>query len=294
MSITDFHGYYFENQGISHCVFRKGHGPGEVILHELPGMTEACIRFAETVAQDFTVHMPLLFGEPGDNRPLLQLGKLCISREFHLFAHGGGSPVTNWLRRLCRAVHAECGGPGVGVVGMCLTGNFAISLMADESVKAPVTAQPALPLGLGSGSKAALAVTEDDLRAAAARGGAGTPLLGLRFSGDRICPPQRFDTLRQTFGAAFRAVEIDSSPGNRFGIGPRAHAVLTLEFVDEEGHPTRQARDRVLGILRERLLPHGRWGTHPAPAVLIGFRGSSGMSGKRKYSQTAVVMISAG
>ena len=150
-------------------------------------------------------------------------------------------------------MHAECGGPGVGVVDMCLTGNFAISLMADESVMAPVTAQPALPFGLGRGSKAALAVAGDDLRAAAARAAAGTPLLGRRFGGDRICPPERFDTLRRAFGAAFEAVEIDSSPGNRFGVGSRAHAVLTLEFVDEEEHPTRRARDRVLGFLKERL-----------------------------------------
>ena len=100
-------------------------------------MTPECIALGEAIAASgFTVHLPLLFGEPGDNHPVFFIAKLCISREFRLFASGGGSPIVDWLRALCRKVKADCGGLGVGAIGLCLTGNFAISLMADDSVLA--------------------------------------------------------------------------------------------------------------------------------------------------------------
>jgi len=253
MSATGSSEFAFSDGNIEHRVFRTGRGPGVVIMHELPGMTKACTAFAEEVARAFTVFLPLMFGEPGDYAPLRSLARLCIGREFRLFAQGGGSPIADWLRALCRKVHQQCGGPGVGVIGMCLTGNFAISLMADPSVLAPVASQPSLPLGMSRRSRAALAITPAEMSTATARAGSGVTLLGLRFSDDRLCPRERFATLRQAFGPAFAEIEIDSSKGNRWGIRPNAHSVLTDDFVDESGHPTREARDAVLAFLREKL-----------------------------------------
>src|SRR5438093_2513930 len=253
MSATGFSEFAFSDGDIEHPVFRTGGGPGVVIMHELPGMTKACTAFAEEVAREFTVFLPLMFGKPGDYAPLRSLARLCIGREFRLFAKRGGSPIADWLRALCRKVHMECGGPGVGVIGMCLSGNFAISLMADASVLAPVASQPSLPLGLSRRSREALAVTRTEMSAATARAQAGVTLLGLRFSDDRLCPRERFASLRQAFGPAFVEIEIDSSNGNRWGIRPNAHSILTDDFVDSSGHPTREARDAVLAFLRERL-----------------------------------------
>ena len=78
-------------------------------------------------------------------------------------------------------------------------------------------------------------------------------MLGLRFSADKGSPPERFETLRRELGDAFEGIEIDSSPGNPAGIPARAHSVLTVDLVDEPGHPTRLALDRVLAFLTERL-----------------------------------------
>ena len=64
-----------------------------------------------------------------------------------------------------------------------------------------------------------------------------------------------FDTLRTALGASFEGIEIDSAPGNAAGIAPSAHSVLTISLVDEPGHPTRGALDRVLSFLAEQL-PH--------------------------------------
>jgi hypothetical protein len=136
---------------------------------------------------------------------------------------------------------------------MCLTGNIAISLMAEPAVLAPVASQPSLPLGLSKRSRSALAVTAAEMNMASDRAKLGGTLLGLRFSDEMLCPRERFSTLRHTLGPGFVEIEIDSSRGNRWEIGPRSHSVLTHDFVDEAGHPTREARNAVIAFLRERL-----------------------------------------
>src|SRR2546427_1894798 len=127
MSATGFSEFIFSDGDIEHGVFRTGGGPGVVIMHELPGMTKACTDFAEEVAREFTVFLPLMFGKPGDYAPLRSLARLCIGREFRLFAKRGGSPIADWMRALCRRVHLECGGPGVGGIGMWLSSDFSTS-----------------------------------------------------------------------------------------------------------------------------------------------------------------------
>jgi dienelactone hydrolase len=142
----------------------------------------------------------------------------------------------------------------VGAIGMCLTGNFALALMVEPCVMAPVLSQPSLPFAMGRRTRAAVHVSDEQLRIATRRAreqGAGP--LGLRFTHDFMCPSERFDTLRQAFGDTFEAIEIDSSPGNPHGIPRIAHSVLARDLVDEQGHPTRAALDRVLALFHERL-----------------------------------------
>jgi dienelactone hydrolase len=136
---------------------------------------------------------------------------------------------------------------------MCLTGNFALALMVDESVMAPVLSQPSLPFGVSAAHRAALHLSDGDLEKVKERVKGGCPVLGMRFTRDPLCPAERFQALRRELGAGFEAIEIDSGPGNRFGIKRLAHSVVTEDLVDTEGHPTRAALERVLALFHERL-----------------------------------------
>lgn len=258
MSIPGFDTFEFTHAGATRTVYRRGTGPCVVIMHEIPGIYPEVIAFAERVAAEgFTVFMPQLIGTPG--RPFSNAYaassalRACISREFSLLAARQSSPICDWLRALCRHAHAELGGKGVGAIGMCLTGNFALALMVDECVMAPVLSQPSLPLSLGAARKAGLHLSDEDLCVVKRRAGAGVGVLGLRFTHDPLCPPERFARLREELGDGFEGIEIDSSPGNPCGHPKDAHSVLTRHLIDEEGQPTRAALERVLGFFAERL-----------------------------------------
>jgi dienelactone hydrolase len=258
MALDGFDSFTFDHGGAARTVYTRGAGPGVVVMHEIPGITPQVAAFARRVAADgFRVYLPHLFGEPG--RPISngylfgQMARACISREFAVLASRQASPLTEWLRALCRQAHGECGGPGVGAVGMCITGNFALALMVDETVMAPVLSQPSLPFGLTAAQRGALHVSDEQLAVVKQRAAGGCTVLGLKFTHDPLCPPQRFATLRRELGAGFESIEIDSGPGNPYGLTRRAHSVLTTDLVDEAGHPTRAALDRVLGLFRERL-----------------------------------------
>ncbi len=258
--LDGFDSFGFTHEGARRDVYTRGEGPGVVVMHEVPGITPEVAGFARRVADDgFTVFVPHLFGKPGQPlSPGYAIGQIlqcCISKEFHVLAERTSSPITDWLRALCREAHERCGGPGVGAIGMCMTGNFALSLMVDESVMAPVLSQPSLPFGLNAAKRASLHLSDDDLAVVRKRAAAGCGVLGLRFTGDRMVPDERFETLRRVLGDGFEAVEIDSRVGNAHGIASTAHSVVTTDLVDEEGHPTRAALERVLALFHERLRP---------------------------------------
>lgn len=253
--LDDFTRFDFWHDGHSRRVYRKGNGPAVIVIHEMPGITPAVARFGRRVAdRGFTVFMPSLFGTDGKKANtfayLSSFAHVCISRQFALFAENRSGPVVDWLRALARQVHAEIGGRGVGVVGMCLTGNFALAMAVDPEVMAPVLAQPSLPLGRKRGH--AVNASREALETVKERHAAdGLKVIGLRFKGDRTCPPERFETLRRELGPAFEGHELDDSSARTGSAHP--HSVLTTELIDEEGEPTRAALDRVLGYFDERL-----------------------------------------
>ena len=259
--LRDFESTTFEHDGLRRPLYLQGSGPGIVLMHEIPGIYPPVIEFAERlVSAGYRVYMPELLGQAGrefSNAYLAQsMARACIAREFHVLASRGSSPITSWLRALSRKAYEECGGPGVGCIGMCLTGNFGLALMVDEFVMAPVLSQPSLPFPFGAERKRALHVSDEDLEVIKERTrSGGCPVLGLRFTGDPLCPPERFERLREELGDAFEGIEIDSSKGNAAGIEPMAHSVVTKDLVDEEGHPTRVALDRVMSFFAERLKP---------------------------------------
>lgn len=258
-ALAGFSRHDFVHEGATYPVWRRGSGPAVVVMHEVPGITPAVADFARRVADaGFTAVMPQLFGDAGrgyDPLHVVQgLARACIRREFSVLATRQSSAITDWLRALCRAVHAECGGRGVGAVGMCLTGNFALSLMVDPVVMAPVLSQPSLPFGITPAQRRDLHISDAELAVVKQRvAEEGVRVLGLRFTWDAMCPKARFDRLREELGEGFEAIEIDSAPGNPDGIPVYAHSVLTKDLVDLAGHPTRVALDRTLAFFREHL-----------------------------------------
>lgn len=214
----------FTAAGITHDTYRRGSGPGIVLVHEIPGITPSVLRFAnDLVGAGFTVVMPDVVGTPGKppSGPYLatSMAKVCISREFVTMATGRTSPIISWLRALGRQLHTEIGGPGIGALGMCFSGGFALGMMVDEHVIAPVLSQPSLPFSVGARRAADLNMSPDDLEIVVRRARAGCDVLGLRFAGDRLVGT-RFDTLRRLLGDAFVAVELPSQ-------NKSDHSVLT-------------------------------------------------------------------
>lgn len=241
-------------------VYRCGDtGPAVIVLAEIPGITPAVAAFAERVAAaGFQVYMPQLFGTPGKPMSLrgtaLEMGRACISREFSLLKRNGSSPVVEWLRGLAQVAHDECGGSGVGVVGMCITGNFGLAMMLDSPVIAPVLSQPSLPVGISPGQRSALHVSAQEIAAAHEKiDDQGARILGLRFKSDLFCTGARFEALREEFGDAFEAIEIEDRHARK-GTGTPPHSVLTTHLIDAQGEPTSKALDRTLEFLNQQLM----------------------------------------
>jgi dienelactone hydrolase len=250
----------FTHDGLTRAVYAGGTGPAVIVIHEIPGLHPQVVEFAQRVVDaGFSVRMPSLFGTPGREvtagYTMATLAKACVAREFTAFALDRTSPIISWLRRLAAEAHAQCGGPGVGAVGMCFTGGFALGMMVDDTMLAPVLSQPSLPFPVSPARRRSVGISDADLARVKQRAANGACLLGLRFTEDKAVPPERFEALRRELGDAFIAVEIDSSKGNAHGIPRTAHSVLTQHFVDEPGHPTRDALDRVLAFFAERLRP---------------------------------------
>lgn len=236
----------FSVAGYTRDTYRKGTGPAVIVIHEIPGITPLVARFAdEVVAAGFTVVMPSLVGTPGKAMSTgyvaSSFAKVCIAREFTSWALDQTSPIIAWLRALAHSLHNELGGPGVGAVGMCFSGGFALGMMVDDIVVAPVLSQPSMPFALGKKARRAnLSLSPDDAHAVAQRAADGCQVLGLRFTGDKLVG-DRFTTLRSLLGDAFIAVELPSS-------APRDHSVLTEQRDDA-------SVDRVIGFFVEKLLP---------------------------------------
>jgi dienelactone hydrolase len=226
--------------GTTHPTYRKGSGPGVIVIHEIPGLTPEVIGFAEeVVAAGFTVVLPHLFGEPEAPMNPLTVARtmtyVCVSREFTKLATGETTPVAGWLRSLARELHAELGGPGVGALGMCFTGGFALAMMVDPAVAAPVVAQPSAPFAVTPGRSRDVNLSPADLVTVKERAAAGCQVLGLRYRKDPAVG-KRFETLTREIGDAFIRVELEG----------RRHATVTA-------HRQQVAVDRVLQFFADKL-----------------------------------------
>jgi len=235
-------------------VFVSGKGPAVIVMAEMPGIHAHVARFARTVRDaGFTVWMPALFGTQGGPvtipGALSTLVRACVSREFRAFAANQSSPVTRWLRALAAHAHPLCGGKGVGAIGMCFTGNFALSMMLEPAMLAPVLSQPSLPMFQAGG----MHIAPDELAAVKARmERENLTVLAYRFEDDRFCKAERFAAYEAALGDRFQGRVLPDACA-RPGTPVRPHSVVTLHLIDREGEPTRAAVDEILGFFAKRL-----------------------------------------
>jgi dienelactone hydrolase len=249
-------------EGVGKRVHVAGSGPAVIVMTEMPGISPHVARFARWVRDaGFTVWMPSLFGRDGAV-PDAEEGtgvfkRACVSAEFRAFAGQGSSPVTQWLRALARHAHVACGGPGVGAIGMCFTGNFALSMMLEPAMLAPVLSQPTLPLD----DPAALESPPGELAAVRERlEREDLTVLAYRFAGDRFCRAERFDAYRRALGDRFVERVLPDDAAKRDDLPPffrdvvgGPHSVVTVHLIDEAGQPTVAARDEVLRFFAAKL-----------------------------------------
>ncbi|WP_425828201.1 dienelactone hydrolase family protein [Streptomyces fractus] len=250
----------FTAAGRTHDVYEKGAGPGVVLLPEIPGITPEVLGLADhLVERGFHVAIPSLLGTPGREASMAYamrgMVRICVSAEFRALATDVRRPVADYVRALARDLDDRTPGPGVGVIGLCFSGGFALAAAVEEAVVAPVLSQPSVPLPASARRRADPGVSRAELAAVVDRTEkSGLCLLGLRFSEDKVAARERFATLRAHLGDAFEVIELDSSPGNPDGFGRGAHAVLTEEVRETPDHAAFAARERVVAFLTERLM----------------------------------------
>ena len=254
-ALAEYKKFDFRDGPWTRTVYRRGSGPAVIVIHEIPGLHPLVIRFADRVAEaGMTVFMPSLFGEPG--RPVTNrymygsiFKAICIQREFNVWSAGKSSPIVEWLRALARKAHAECGGRGVGAVGMCFTGGFALAMMTEPAVVAPVLSQPSMPAALGKTRAAGIDASPSEVACARQRfRDEGLSMIGLRFKSDKGVPDARFETYRREFGDHFEAIELEDKDARPSSRPP--HSVLTVHL--REDGPTKAAEQRVIAFFKER------------------------------------------
>jgi dienelactone hydrolase len=235
--------------------------PAVIVISEMPNISPHVARFARWVRDaGFTVYMPSLFGRDGAvataDEGFTVFRRACVSAEFRAMSANQSSPVTQWLRALAKLAHDECGGPGVGAIGMCFTGNFALSMVLEPSVLAPVMCQPSMPFN----DPAGVAMAPSELVAVRQRlDKDNLTVLAYRFEGDKICQAQRFAAFSAALGDRFIARTLPDSAANRdvpeffSTYVPTPHSVVTAHLIDEQGQPTIAARDEILQFFATRL-----------------------------------------
>jgi len=274
--LDDFEHRDFSFEGIGKRVHVSGQGPAVIVMPEMPGISPDVARFARWVRQaGFRVYLPSLFGRDGAV-PETAAGievfrRTCISAEFRALADGGSRPITRWLCALAREAHAGCGGAGVGVVGMCFTGNFALTMVLEPAVIAPVLAQPSLPLdapdsidmGARELEQVRARIERDELT-----------VLAYRFAGDAHCRAARFAAYAHALGPRFVGRVLPDSAANPDppaffrDVVKTPHSVLTAHLVDADGEPTLEARDEVLAFLQARLHAQAGDGAFAAESII--------------------------
>ena len=238
-------------------VYVSGKGPNVILLPESPGAHEGVFELGRELAKTgLCIHIMILFGDVNTPYSKIKAAKFvtkaCLSKEFTMLSRHRRSPMSERVRAYGRKLYSDRKEP-LGIVGMCITGNFALACLAEPWMLAPVLSQPSLPIAIGSNRAKSLNTPESDLHAGATR--KELELMGLRFTHDVMCPKLRFDSLNKRFNERFISIEIDSSPKNPYQIPTTAHSVLTVDRITKAGHPTEEALKSVVRFLHKKLGP---------------------------------------
>ncbi len=240
----EFTAHSSEGKPLSHDVYERGKGKVCVIIQELPGIGQETLCLADTfVERGYKVILPHLFGPIGKTSVASNLFRVfCMRKEFRVFAKNESSPIVDWLKALCKKVKEENNVKGVAVIGMCLTGNFAISLMAEDAVLAGFASQPAMPFQ----TQNALHMSEEDVTKIKSKLDVVGPMHCGRFEKDKLCTAEKFDLINRKFNDDKERIILHELPG-------KGHSILTIDFVDEAGHPTKKALEDVMEYFDDQL-----------------------------------------
>jgi dienelactone hydrolase len=253
------HGYgqdRFASGGIGHDVYRAGEGPAVIVMHELPGIDRATVAVAERIRREgFSVVLPdLLPPLLGRRSVVLNAPRICIVREFWAFALRYDRPVTAWLQALAAREHERAGGPGVGIVGMCFSGGFALAAATRAPISVAVAAEPSLPFRWRPGAARDLGMppaAETDLAARSARG--EVCVRAFRYEGDPVAPPERMARLKELLGGD---VVVEPIRGRDHPVLDRAVGVGRKGPIAPEPEAVRALTESIR-VLRRGLLGDG-------------------------------------
>jgi len=257
------------HKGVTHsvlCLNGDTSKPPVILLHELTGLSPGTLAYAEELSKDFTVYMPLLFGEQGKLSLVSGLKAYWFGGVSDFFPGGewglpskGSAPIVNWLRGVVQQIGERHAGQHIGILGNCLTGPFPLALLDHPRVTAAVVAQPALPMRFWwytEDDKASLGLAENDLAIAKA---STAKIYGVRFETDCIAPPEKHQTLSQTFGNRFINGAIPAGAYQTDGKPTHAHSTLIGSWKEQAqaGQASREARGRVRTFLLKELQETG-------------------------------------
>jgi dienelactone hydrolase len=207
--------------------------PSVMLMHEFPGIKKNLEKLANVLAEEFRVVVPSIFGRDGSPSSLDSIRQICVGREVHILARDGVSRSVGWLREFANDRVAGSSSRPFGVIGLCLTGNFALALAVDRRVAAAVVGEPAIPLrpsglGLSRGDRD-LVKKNVDLR-----------VQGYRFRRDCMSPAAKLTAAKELLDDRMRIYTL-SSPSET------GHSTLT----GDDASPAAIANVRA--FLRERL-----------------------------------------
>jgi dienelactone hydrolase len=228
-------------------LFVRGEGPLLILLHELPGLAEKTFELGDYfVKAGFKVILPLLFGRAGDDNALLGFAKVCIRKELRNLWLGKDTRIVHLIQEIASSESPANNNAGVGVVGMCLTGNMVLTLLLNNrDIRSPITA-PVMAQPSSSYSDPALA--------AAKLGNINRPVLALRYDKDWICSRCSFNKLEQAFGTCpagnDQRLIVRELEGNK-------HSTLTYHYkpltVDVRTDEKIDARKEVVSFLKQQI-----------------------------------------
>ena len=238
--------------------------PPLLLLHELNGLTPQTFRYAMELSKDFTVYIPMLFGEKGKTSFLNWKGLWAywdwFGNEWSVPSKGS-APIVASLRDVVSDIEQKHKTLPIRIIGNCMTGALPLALLSkadgtvNANIDAVVLAQPALPMRFWwwqtDEDYSSLGLSNDDLVAAQK---SKAKILALRFETDRISPQTKLKALQCRFGDRLSVVELCARDYDPEGKQVRPHSTLIGEYdavQDGVRQQSKNAREAVRRFLLE-------------------------------------------